>query len=329
MSTTCKHRRTAQAGVAGLLLAVWTLLAAPAWGQVAAPELLPGTPRFIITQTTTEFYGTTFTPDNPAAQQWYRGGRVAVGRSKLRGVYTPTPPAGVYTLAGETGYGGLVWIGERSGLTVGTISLRTDWSDGTPSEQRHASAAALSARPWPWLAFGFGVQDTSLSNGAQFRERETTLAGLSACWGVFCLGYADSTDRFSDPNDPTFTGVRKGNRAGLGFHGGESNRWHVEVSQITKKDFSTSFGPGLETGYTVGQQMLEFNFSGWLISGRRYTTHLASTNNTDGDGWTLSYGWAPPEGLSIVATIERGTWRAAGLDSVEEQHGSLSLGWEW
>ncbi|HKI98382.1 MAG TPA: hypothetical protein VKB51_07910, partial [bacterium] len=231
--------------------------AVPAFAQVAAPSLLPGTARTmdpeqfnalavpVLDRFTTS--GLTFLPENPAAMQWSRHSELGLGSMSASGHFDDGLTPGDFDFSGP--FAGLRWVTQY--VSLGAQAM--DWSGG--SQATSNDKQTLRDYAGAFQVFGVlavGASSSALNQAFHFKigagtddeidaKRDITGASLRL-GGAFYLGYLSGTEKFDFRNLTSPTNDFKVNRDvqgyGVAYLGQGPNPWHLEVYR-TSKDFVT------------------------------------------------------------------------------------------
>lgn len=276
------------AGIGLALLAGVVLpagVATVAWGQIAAPSLVPGT----------------FSSENPAAIKWGAPSRIGAAVVSQRDVDTPGNQKTDY--AGASG--GFRLVGET--LALGAEGLHLEDLESNLHDVRDFASAALALQTGNSIAWGLGYNSGKQTlNTVKTESREPNL-GISLRLGeVWFVGGTIGRESLSSKDAllpaADFYGERDVLRAGLGFRRGGTVLMHVEAFAINKLDYATKFGKF--AGEDTSGGTLEFTFWNFLLGGstRHTQVHHAlvdTVDNTTGD-----VGWAPRQGFSLTLHYE-------------------------
>ena len=281
------------------LMALLTFITA-AQAQVAAPRLNP----------------LPFTPSaawNPAVYSWDGPSRIGAGLGEIALDFTASGSATVEAAAGDTTAATLRWVGESFAFGVDYFLLNLDiiQSFGGGPIEFETTLVGASFQMDDLFSIGAGQEtgknlfDTSLTTGS------LPIVGATLRLGeVFYFGFATGDETIEQETTTVagsaVEGERGVTRIGLAYHSRDGeNGLHVEVwrNDIDAINTTALSVDGEEsTGVT-----LEVVFSNILIgyesaSGETLDAANGSVLEED-DSTTISLGWVPMEGLSLVVSM--------------------------
>jgi hypothetical protein len=294
-----------------------------AFGQVAAPSLLPGTAHVYDPEQFTNLQGglldqgplseVTFVPTNPAAMQWSDSSEVGVGgaRSSAQRLDLPTLLTDHFDYSGD--FAGLRWV--QPHVSFGVQALKLSGSSVTvPSNDTKLTDIAGAFQLFDRIAFGVNVEKRDqtfytnvLLQSFSANRKQSTYGTSARLGGGFYAGYSGGTNHMDliDPVTPSNnTSVRRSTKAyGLGFMNSGANRWHLEVYR-THTDEGTGGSTTLtREDATVG--VIEARFGGLVLG-------LGKVNETT-EGTSPGIYKAPFTASQFtVAWVTSGGWTFTG-----------------
>jgi hypothetical protein len=301
-----------------------------AFGQVAAPSLLPGTARVIDPEqfnalavpvldrsTPTSL---TFLPENPAAMQWSLASELGLGAIHATGHYDDGVTPGNIDFNGE--FAGLRWA--RHYVSLGAQGMT--WHGGsqaTANDKQTLFGYAGAFQLFDTIALGASSEQSrqafDFTIGAGTKDElhlKHNLAGTSIRLGSsIYLGYTAGTENFDLRNLTTpanNTTMKRNVKAyGIAYRGNGPNPWHLEVFR-SNRDFVTDGANYVNKEQeTVG--VLEARF-GRLIAGLQsrhdeatrapISTAFKETINSH----QLTLAWITQGNWTWTAHLERNTF---------------------
>lgn len=280
-----------------IIMAVATLLAfaGAIHAQVAAPRLNP----IAIESTAPIFFGH---PSNPATLPWSGPSRIGGGLLDLE----EEDATGIQTLEGDGKMLQARWVGEM--FAVAAEVLNSDFEDVPPPGAFDFDAFLIGAA-FQWgevFSIGVGLESQEFSVGT-FSVKETLpVAGATLRLAeVIYLGVATG-EATVELSDPTFTGEvdRTVTRLGAAYFWRDDDRGlHLEIyrEERDSEQSITLEASGKDSdGFTV-----EVVFSNILIGYESITTEFTTFAGADlgpDEETIISVGWAPGQGLALVAS---------------------------
>ena len=261
-------------------------IATVAWGQIAAPSIVPGT----------------LSSENPAAIKWGAPSRLGAAAVSQRDVDNPGNHATAY--AGASG--GFRLVGET--LALGAEGLHLEDQESNLHDVRDSSSAALALQTGNSIAWGLGYNTFKQTlNTVKTNSREPDF-GISLRLGeVWFVGGTVGRESLSHKDAllpaADFYGERDVLRAGLGFRRGGTVLVHVEAFAINKPDFDTKT-QGKFGGEDTSGGTLEFTFWSFLLGGSTRHTQMHHALTDTIDHTTGDVGWAPRGGFSLTLHYE-------------------------
>lgn len=245
--------------LSGVLLLAALLAATPAWAQVAAPSLLPGTMNLpdpevfynmpIVSPDPGPAARTTFVTENPAAQQWGAHSDVGIGLVRSKASYD----GAVTDNADYNGrLAGFRYVSHY--VSLGVADAKWDGSSNTLNDTKMSlTDAAAAFQLFDVIALGMGQYTQKVhfllvptSATIEF-DRKLPTAGLSLRLGGLHLGYSKGRESgtFRNVSSSVEATIERDVRSmGIAYLGQGPNPVHVELSRTTR-DFVYDAGFGI------------------------------------------------------------------------------------
>ncbi len=319
-----------------ILVVLFLLIATShlAWGQVAAPPLIPG-----------------FVPANPAVIQWETSSRIGAAvidaESETNDTSTSTVTSGEFSgnLAGLLLSGDAVSFAAEGTKGDGSASNTFDAIDLT----QYKIAGAFQIGEGLSLGAGQHVTEVTFEGifppvGTVILELETDLkvGGISLRLGeIVFLGAAAGTEKLRQiatvPSFPAFNSDNELDRnvrgIGVGLFDDKGVRWHLEF-YVIGREFAEDVSSGLFIEKSEEKSwILEVNAGGYLLGFR--STTLEKTDETvspavvfEEEQQEVSLGWVPEQGLSVVL-LGRKTEGDDGVVFEEDTTAVLLIGYQF
>lgn len=300
-----------------LLIAALLAFAGAIHAQVAAPRLNP-----IAIES--------LNPSNPATLPW--SGPSRIGAAWLDVEREDEPVGGPVFLAAE-GDGAMVqarWVGET--FAIGAEALTIDLTDpaGTGPSDADFSLVGVAFQVGELFSVGVGQEAEELSDPAGVEKETLPLAGATLRLAeVIYLGVATGEETV-EQSKPGITqeADRTVIRAGVAYHWRDGDRGlHLEVYREEVDGIMTPFTREEEESdaFTV-----EIVFANILIGAEFITTDFTDTTGVfqaEEEQTTLSLGWAPGQGLAIVASLLESERTRANGDVETTEVTSIAVAW--
>lgn len=302
-------------------------LSGPVWSQIAAPRLNP------VTIDSSLVSPNRLIPAfNPAVLPWSGASRVAVGRSDLEAEETVL---GI-TQSTNTGEGTVVqgrYVGESFALAAESYQLElTDISTGALSDF-DSSLVAAAFRFGDMFSAGVSQQTAENVNGTNTDSATLPLLGATVRIGesIF-VGLATGEETVENINagvsteaDRTVTQIGVAYLARDGENGLHLEYYRQTVDAIDDPSYGTE-DEQESAAFTV-----ELIFSNVLVGYESMDNEISDTTGTvveDVGLTTISLGWVPEEGLSIVASLqEEETTNAASGNVFRIETTVIAIAW--
>lgn len=320
-----------------LVAMMGVLLAAPAWAQVAVPELAPAAPRLYGSYSGL-FGRTDIVPLNPGALQW--GAPSRIGGGPLHGDVTIDPAApGVpseTSSSAEGRFAGVRSVGERLSLAASLLDF--DVSIAGNENNQSTRQWALSFQGLPDLGVGLAQASRKRRtfDGTVHATDSYDSSVVGASWRTgehFFLGGAYGREVAHRRENGVSLG--KADRglmmAGAGLRGGGGLLWHLEALTVRAQDFRDPQGFSVDQGYALNQATVEVGFWNLLFG---YTAFNADVEEPGGTasvkGFTADAGIAPAIGLTITGRYEANEYEAPdGSVTIQDKVASGAVTWQW
>ncbi len=319
-----------------LSVAALLALAGPAAAQIAAPRLNPIAIEVGVV--------------NPAVLSWDGPSRIggALGASEaddLPGLPTPDEEGDVRALKFR-------WVGENFAFGVDAARVERDIDPGVPGVgggRLDTDSAVLGVAFQYGEVFSVGIgQQTEKSKGPGLfppgvlvnSNVTITLPVVGATLrlaDVIYLGLAtgeeDLENDFEVPAilfSDRVAGERTVTRFGVAYHWRDAaDGLHLEASREKRGGVPATFFPA--SVEEADRFNAEIVFSNILIGYESITTEFTSVNGVfegENEDTTLSVGWAPGQGLAVVASLTEGeSFTAGGTLTGEATLTALALAW--
>ncbi len=316
--------------VAGGLLALWPALhAGVAQGQIAAPDLIPGTADIVVGNPGFAA-DPSFAPTNPSVMPWYKGSIFGLGETHVdRDQKSPTPQKEAYSGS----YGGFRFTGETLAIGLETINLSSDKSNVDFSLK--STGGSVAGKLAEWFSLGAALNNSEAKSGATKDSTNRLLFGGTAKIGeVFFASVGTGRDKldhkspgnnFNDDRAVTEYGL--GLYTGAGGGGGGGTKWHLEYAVEELDDYTDNFGTNFG-GFTRISGVIELNWSDIVLSYRNYS-NSAKTGNGKLDGYALEAGWAPKKGFVITGRLQNNTEKAGSTKISNSNSMSVNVGYQF
>lgn len=288
--------------IAVLASASWTV-SGTVWAQIAAPRLNP-----VAIESARVTSNRSLKPFNPAVLSWSGASRIAVSRTDLEAeITTPT-----LTLITNTAEGTIVqgrYVGEFFSAAVESYQSELVDAIGGVTTDVDNFLAAVSFRFGDLLSAGVSQQTSEYVDANSSNMATLPLFGATLRIGeTFFIGMATGDETVEESGGGTAGEVdRTVTQFGVAYlaRDGE-NGLHLEFFRQTVDGYTD---PVLGTGFEEETDAftVELIFSHLLAGYESVSTgsfDTAGTPQNDTELTTITLGWAPEKGFSIVASVE-------------------------
>jgi hypothetical protein len=305
-------RRTA---LGFFLLMITTRLAL---GQVATTDLVPAAPS--VTAPGQIFADANLVPDNPAAMQWGKPSRFAIGN-----IAAERSPLGVPTVNFDGYYAGLRYMQDTFAAGGEVVNLNGDRNLYDESDQ----SGAVSYQAGDIIALGAGLRNGSVSYGSRSTLTGYNLGVSLKVGETIYLGYGggrehlkvkDATDVLQVDNTRGYT------MYGAAFRSERGLRWYLGYDVIEAESRHDEFG-NVFGGFKSNALTVQAIFSDILLSFSQVTRDVKESN-AQLKTTVADLGYAPKKGLFAAARLINSTeYNSSGQKSAEDQMTALSIGY--
>jgi hypothetical protein len=261
----------------------WAGPAGVAWGQFAAPSIVPSS----------------FTADNPAVVKWGSPSAIGLGGGTQKFTTDPKTQDVNYT----EGNAGLRLVGET--LALGLAAQHVADTTAGISDTIDYGAVDIGLQTGNSLAWGLGYNSAKeVQNHTTIQFSQPTFGisiRLAELWFIGAVG-GQETVKFTDTTGlfTNFQVQRNTFGGGVGFRRGGTVNVHMEVFGLSKAKSDTDNGAFAPAETTTGGTV-EFTFWSFLIgASTRHTDIKSGGQFTSTDVTTADIGYAPRQGLAIT-----------------------------
>lgn len=291
-------------------------------GQIAAPELAPGSADVVVASPGFSV-DPTFSLLNPAAMSFAKSSIFGLGQTRVdRHVQNPKQ-----TEAYSGTFGGFRFTGDKLAIGLETIDFGSDKSNVNFTQKE--TNGAISGKVADAVAIGAGLDNIKASSGSTsdtvqhimlggaFRVGEVFFAGLGL--GRDVLNHKSPGANYNDDRSIT--------EYGLGIYTQRGVRWHMEYNVQEKDDYTDNTGARVG-GYTRTAGVIELNWNSILLGVSGYQA-TAKTGNGSMSGTWYQAGWAPEKSFTASLRIQDNTEKTGSTKVSDSTTTTINLGYQF